>query len=101
MCIRDRVNPGQNGMSLVQGSTVENNLVMNAYGWGVVINQSSNETGAATVKHNTIAFSQDPKQPGTGRYQGAALAIKGPAIIADNVLTNSDNNAIYLAVDAA
>lgn len=95
------VNPGQNGMALVQGSTVENNLILNAYGWGLVINQSSNETGAATVKNNTIAFSQDPKQAGTGRYQGAAMAIKAPAIIANNVLANSDNNAIYLTTDAS
>ena len=95
------VNAGQNGMSLVQGSTVENNLIMNAYGWGVVINQSSNETAAATVKNNTIVFSQDPKEPGTGRYQGAALAIQGPAVITNNILANSDNNAVYLTVDAS
>ena len=95
------LNPGQNGMALVQGSTVENNLIMNAYGWGLVINQSSNETAAASVKNNTIAFSQDPKQPGSGRYQGAAMAIKAPAVIVGNILTNSDNNAIYLATDAS
>ena len=94
------LNPGNNGITAVQGSTIENNLVLNALGWGVVINMSSNENNAlATVKNNTIVFSQDPKEAGTGRYHGAALAIKGPAVISGNILANSDNNAIYMTTN--
>lgn len=93
------VNPGANGITCPQGSTLENNLILNALGWGVVVNNSSNEGKAsATVRDNTIAFSQDPKTAGTGRYQGAALALKGPAVVTNNLLVNSDNNAIYMTV---
>lgn len=95
------VNPDAAGITVVQGSTVENNLIMNAYGWGVTVNQGSNEGGAtATVRNNTIAFSQDPKEPGTGRYQGAAIAALGPVAISNNILANSDNNAIYMTTAA-
>ncbi len=94
------VNPGAAGITVVQGSTVENNLVLNAYGWGVAVKVSSAESAPATVRNNTIAFSQDPKQAGTGRYEGAAIAALGPVNISNNILANSDNNAIYLTVAA-
>ncbi len=94
------VNPGTNGIAVVQGSTVENNLVLNAFGWGVVVYQSSKDTSTATVRNNTITFAQDPKEAGKGRYQGAALAIQGPSVVTNNILANSDNNAIYLTTPA-
>lgn len=94
------INPGENGITCVQGSTIENNLILNALVWGVVVNNSSNEgTSAATVRNNTIAFSQDDRKPGAGGYAGAAVAVKGPATLANNILINSDNNAIYMTVN--
>ena len=91
------VNPGENGIITSQGSTIENNLILNAMGWGVVINSNSAEAkSVATIRNNTIAFSQADRAPGEGGYPGAALAIKGPATITNNILVHSDNNALYV-----
>ncbi|MDP1825773.1 MAG: right-handed parallel beta-helix repeat-containing protein [Archangium sp.] len=93
------INPGENGIVCSQGSTLENNLVLNALVWGVVINSNSAEAkSVATVKNNTIAFSYDDRAAGKGGYAGAAIAVKGAANISNNILINSDNSAVYMSV---
>ncbi|MCC6810980.1 MAG: right-handed parallel beta-helix repeat-containing protein [Deltaproteobacteria bacterium] len=96
------INSGQNGMEIVPGSTIENNLILNALGWGISIYSNTGDfaKATATVKNNTILFSACPKVPGTGRYSGAAVQVNGPANITNNILAHSDNNAIYLVYKA-
>lgn len=93
------INPGENGIVCSQGSTIENNLILNAMTWGVVVNNNSAEAKSiATVRNNTIAFTWDDRAAGLGGYQGAALAIKGPATITNNILVNNDNHGVYMTV---
>ncbi len=90
------INPGANGIDCVPGSTIENNLIVNALGWGVALKgQGETAKNAATIRGNTILFTADFKKPGTGGYGGAAVALQGPALVTKNILANSDNNAIY------
>lgn len=94
------VNPDSVGITCVQGSTIENNLIVNALLWGVVVNFSSNTANVpAIIRNNTIAFAQDEKVPGKGGYRGAAVAVKGAATITNNILVNSDNSAIYSTIE--
>lgn len=95
------VNPDEVGIACVQGSTIENNLLVNVLLWGVVVNFSSNAPNTpAMVRNNTIAFAQDEKKPGAGGYRGAAVAVKGSANITNNILVNSDNSAIYSTIES-
>lgn len=96
------VNPDETAIACVQGSTIENNLLLNVLLWGVVVNTSSaNPNTPAVIKNNTIAFAQDEKKPGEGGYRGAAVAVKGPATITNNILVNSDNSAIFATIEPA
>lgn len=93
------VNPGENGITCVQGSTIENNLILNALIWGVVVNNSSSEAkSVATIRNNTIAFAQDDRAAGKGGYAGSAVAVKGAAIVTNNILINSDNHGVFMEV---
>ncbi|MHB8878273.1 MAG: right-handed parallel beta-helix repeat-containing protein [Myxococcaceae bacterium] len=91
------INPGTNAIECVPGSTIENNLLVNALGWAVSVYTSTGDFAKMTalVKSNTILFSQDRRKPGAGGYDGAAVATRGPVNITNNILAHSDNNAIY------
>jgi hypothetical protein len=91
------VNPGMYGVRAPPGSTIENNLILNAIDWGVSIYTNTGDFArkTATVKNNTILFSWCLKSPGQGRYSGAAVQVNGPANITGNILAHNDNNAIY------
>ncbi|MDP3152948.1 MAG: right-handed parallel beta-helix repeat-containing protein [Archangium sp.] len=96
------VNPDEIGIICVQGSVIENNVIMNVLLAGVVVNF----TGAAPqtpaiIRNNTIAFAQDEKKPGFGGYRGAALSVKAPATITNNILVNSDNSAIFSTIESS
>jgi hypothetical protein len=96
------VNPDETAIACVQGSTIENNLLLNVLLWGVVVNFSSaNPNTPAVIRNNTIAFAQDEKKPGEGGYRGAAVAVKAPATITNNILVNSDNSAIFATIEPA
>lgn len=92
------LNPGQHGIECVPGSTIENNLILNAVGWGVSVYTSGGNflKNTATIRNNTILFSWDIRKPGAGGYAGAAVQLNGPAIVTNNIIAHSDNNAIYI-----
>lgn len=93
------VNPGTDGIVAPAGSTIENNLVVNAVNWGININSTTDKQAVATLKNNTVAFTFSFKEPGKGQYDGSALGIKGHAKITDNILAFSDSNGIYMPVN--
>lgn len=96
------VNPGRHGIASVGGSTIENNVVVNAIVWAIVVDGGDRgERIPTTVRGNTVLFAWDPDKPGAGGYGGSAVAVRGPATIADNVLGHCDNAAIYAVVDPA
>ena len=94
------LNPGSHGIECVPGSTIENNVVVNAIVWGIVVTGAVHglERDPAVVRGNTVLFSWDTEKPGAGGYGGSAIALRGPAIVADNVLAHSDNAAVYAAI---
>lgn len=91
------INPGETGIVCSQGSTIENNLILNALIWGVVVNSNSAEPkSVATIRNNTIAFTFDDRAAGKGGYRGAAVAIKGPATVTNNILIHNDNHGVFV-----
>ncbi len=90
------VNPGFDGIVAAAGSTIENNLVVNAVNWGINVNSTTDKGAVAVVKNNTVAFTMAFKEPGKGAYNGSALALKASASVSNNLLVFSDSNAIYL-----
>ncbi len=91
------INPGFHGLDVVPGSTVENNLILNAMDWGVTVTTDTGDFKKATavIRNNTILFAWCDRAPGKGRYSGAAISLRGPATITNNILAHCDNNAIY------
>jgi len=91
------VNPGFYGVRCPPGSTVENNLILNAIDWGVDIytNTGDFKNNTAQVKNNTIIFSWCFKSPGQGRYSGSGIHINGPTNVTNNIIALNDNQAIY------
>jgi hypothetical protein len=87
------INPGEKGISCTGGALIENNLIVNAVGWGIEV--KSGMTDPATIRHNTIIFTWTFKEPGKGAYQGSAISLQGPATVAGNILAYGDNNGIY------
>ena len=96
------VNPGTTGIDCTPGSTIENNLIVNAMGFGVLVRTSAGAFArmTAVIRRNTIVFSWDPRNPGAGGVDGAAVALRGPATVTENILAHADNNAVYLAHEA-
>lgn len=93
------VNPGFDGIVAAAGSTIENNLVVNAVNWGININSTSDKQAIAQVKNNTIAFTMSFKEPGKGAYNGSGLALKTNANVVGNLIAFSDSNGIYLTAN--
>ncbi|MEO6597474.1 MAG: right-handed parallel beta-helix repeat-containing protein [Planctomycetota bacterium] len=92
------INPGFHGIVCPPGSSIENNLIVNAIVWGVSIYTNTGDFArmTATVKNNTILYCWDTNKPGGGGYGGSAIAARGPVTIANNILAYCDNNAIFL-----
>jgi hypothetical protein len=91
------INPGFHGIDATPGSTIENNIVINAIDWGITIASASGEWGKtpARLAHNTVLFTWDVDSPGKGSYRGSAIALRGPAVVEKNLLAYSDNNGVY------
>lgn len=89
------INPGLDGIVAPVGSTLENNLIVNAVNWGININSTMDKSAVAQVKNNTIAFTFTFKEPGKGGYAGSALGLKGPTNVVGNIIANSDSNGVY------
>lgn len=90
------INPGQECVVTPPGSTVENNLFLNAMVYAVRVN-SGDPKAITTIRHNTILFSWDNKSPGQGAYRGSAIHLGqvAHADITGNILAHNDNAAIY------
>lgn len=91
------VNPDGYAISAPPGSTIENNLILNAMIFGVSIytNTGDFKNVVATVKNNTILFTWGFKVPGKGAYDGACIRINGPTNATNNIIAHSDSNSIY------
>lgn len=95
------INPGTYGIVCKQGSTIENNLILNAWGWGLEIQgmPPANELSKAVaqVKNNTILFCWDERAAGKGGYDGSAISLRqgAAARIENNILAYNDNHAVY------
>jgi len=87
------INPDGFAIQAVSGSTIENNLIVNALIFGIVIN---GQTGApAVIKDNTLLFGWGFKEPGKGAYDGALIKVNGPTTVTNNIIAHSDSNSIY------
>jgi len=90
------INPGLDGIVAAAGSTLENNLIVNAVNWGININKTTDNQAIATIKNNTVAFTFSFKEPGKGAYDGSGIALKGPANVTQNIIAFSDSNGLYI-----
>ncbi|MCU0867720.1 MAG: right-handed parallel beta-helix repeat-containing protein [Planctomycetes bacterium] len=90
------VNASQECVVTPPGSTIQNNLFLNAVIYAVNVT-SGDPKVITTIKDNTILFSWDNKSPGKGVYRGTAIHLgqQASADISGNILANNDNNAIY------
>jgi hypothetical protein len=91
------VNPDGMAVRCPPGSTIENNLILNAMIFAVSIytNTGDFKNATATIKDNTIIFTWGFKVPGKGAYDGACVQVNGPVNITNNILAHSDSNSIY------
>lgn len=92
------VNPGQECVVTPSGSTLENNLFVNALVYAVQVNANlADPKAVATIKDNTILFAWDNKSPGKGSYRGSGIHLgqAANANITGNILAHNDNAAIY------
>ena len=90
------VNPGQECVVTPPGSTIENNLFLNAMIFAVKVN-SGDPKAITGIKNNTILFTWDNKSPGKGAYRGSAIHLgqQANADISGNILAHNDNAAVY------
>ncbi|MBX5484255.1 MAG: hypothetical protein IRZ16_20720 [Myxococcaceae bacterium] len=96
------INPGFDGIVAPAGSTIENNLVVNAVNWGININSiAGDDNPVAVVKNNTVIFSMSFKEPGKGAYNGSGIAVKSNAEVTGNIIAFSDSNGIYMTAKPA
>lgn len=94
------INPGTDGIVAPAGSTIENNLVVNAVNWGININsQTADKQASATIKNNSVLFTFSFKEPGKGAYDGSGIALKGPASVTNNIIAFSDSNGLYVTTN--
>ena len=95
------VNPGTHALVCPSGSTIENNLIVNALVGAVVVNPGPGDAARvpAILSGNTIVFAWDLNAPGRGGYGGAGIGARGPVAVRGNVLAYCDNSAIFLTAD--
>ncbi|MFO0593983.1 MAG: right-handed parallel beta-helix repeat-containing protein [Myxococcaceae bacterium] len=96
------LNTSSEAMSIRPGVVVENNLIVNSVANGIRMTNGTTlrgdtNTRPAVVRNNTIAFTWDPKEAGTGGQRGAAIQYgSGAIVIEGNLLMNSDNQGLTL-----
>ncbi len=100
------LNNSSEAISIRQGVTVENNLVVNSVFTGIRVSTGTTlandtNTSPSTIRNNTIAFTWDPNEAGTGGPRGAAITITGGGVVIDgNLLMNADNQGLTLNTKA-
>ncbi|MBI3854557.1 MAG: right-handed parallel beta-helix repeat-containing protein [Planctomycetes bacterium] len=90
------INPDGYAINVPAGSTVENNLVVNALIFGVAIYTGGD--APALIRNNTLLFGWGFKVPGKGAYDGALIKVNGPVNITNNLIAHSDSNSIYQTI---
>lgn len=95
------INPGEHCVYARSGTTIENNLLLNAMVAAVKIVPWEDKKAVAKIRNNTILFAWDLKSPGKGNYRGAGISLgQGTnAEITGNFLGHCDNHAIDTAGD--
>jgi hypothetical protein len=90
------VNAAQECVATPPGSTIENNLFLNAMIFAIKVN-SGDPKAITRITDNTILFTWDNKSPGQGSFRGSAIHLGqvAHADIRGNILANNDNAAIY------
>lgn len=95
------INPGLDGIVACAGSVIENNIVVNALEWAIVVNShATHSKKLATIKNNTLLFSWSFGAPAQGKYDGSGIGLKAPALVTQNIIANMDNNGIYMPMEA-
>lgn len=96
------LNTSDIALAIRPGVTVENNLIINSVVSGIRVMTGTTLKGDTNtlppvIRNNTIAFTWDPKEAGSGSMRGAAITLMdGPAVIEGNLLMNSDNQGITI-----
>ena len=94
------LNSPHSALSIRQGVTVENNLIVNTIYVGVHVKDGNTLSGntskaPAIIRNNTIAFTWDHKSPGQGNERGSAILTNtGNAVIDANLIVNNDNHGV-------
>jgi len=85
-------------MTVRGGSTVENNLILNAIGWGIEV--QSGEKAAATIKNNTILFTWTFKERAKAPTKARRFSLQGPAVVTNNILADNDDQGVYKTIES-
>ncbi len=95
------INPGQQCVVARSGTTIENNLLLNAMASALEIVRGEDPKAVAKIRNNTILFPWDIKSPGTGSVRGAGIHLgqATSAEITGNLIAHCDNNAIHCETD--
>lgn len=91
------VNPGQECVVARPGSTIENNVFVNALVFAVKIDALADPKAVATVRGNTVLFVWDRDSAGKGSFRGSGVHLgqRANADITGNILAHCDNAAVY------
>ena len=95
------LNAGTDGIQCAGKSVIENNLIVNAVGFGVQVKTLTGSSEVTTVRNNTIVFTWTFKKPGLGAYEGSAVAAQGPTDIIGNILAHNDDQGVYQTANPA
>ncbi|MFT3712237.1 MAG: right-handed parallel beta-helix repeat-containing protein [Archangium sp.] len=96
------VNASSEAISIRPGVIVENNIIVNSYSSAIKMTpgttlRNDTNTKPAIVRNNTVAFTWDPSEAGTGGQRGAAIQYSGGGLVIEgNLLMNSDNQGVTL-----
>ncbi|MBL8915076.1 MAG: right-handed parallel beta-helix repeat-containing protein, partial [Archangium sp.] len=96
------INTSSEALSIRPGVTVENNLIVNSVSSAIKMSpgttlRNDTNTKPAVIRNNTIAFTWDPSEAGTGGQRGAAIQYSGGGLVVEgNILMNGDNQGVTL-----
>lgn len=96
------LNTSQEALSIRPGVVVENNVIVNSVGSAIKVLsgttlRNDTNTRPAVIRGNTIAFTWDPSEAGTGSQRGSAIQYGGGALVIEgNILMNGDNQGLTL-----
>lgn len=94
------MNSPDRALSIRQGVTVENNVIVNNLYVAVHLKDGNTlggntSTAPAIIRNNTIAYTWDYKSPGQGNERGSAILVgSANAIIDGNLIVNNDNHGV-------